>query len=67
MTEKQNQYVGTGVRGRVVSRTIENMKVKQPELSDRFLEELRELLAAGTVPKADSYLQLSDKQIGGES
>jgi hypothetical protein len=67
MAENQNQDVTTGVRGRVVGRTIENMKAKQPELSNEFLEELRELLAAEIVPKADGYLQLFDKQIGGDS
>jgi hypothetical protein len=67
MTEKQNQDVSTGVRGRVVDRSIENMKAKQPDLSDRFLKELRELLAAEIVPKAESYLQLFEKQIGGDS
>jgi hypothetical protein len=59
--------VTTGVRGRVVGRTIENVKAKQPELSNEFLEELHKLLAADKVPKADVYLQLFDKQVVGDS
>jgi hypothetical protein len=67
MAEDQNQNATAGIRGRVVGRTIENVKARQPELSNEFLEELRELLAADIVPKADGYLQLFDKQIGGDS
>jgi len=67
MTKHQNQNVTTGVRGRVVGKTIENLKARQPKLSIEFLEELRELLTAEVVPKADGYLQLFDKQIGGDS
>lgn len=67
MAKNQNQNVTTGVRGRVVGRTIENLKARQPELSNEFIEELRDLLAAEKVPKVDDYLQLFDKQIGGDS
>jgi formamidopyrimidine-DNA glycosylase len=59
--------VTTGVRSRVIGTTIENVRVKQPELSSKFLEELRELLAAEKVPKADVYLQLFEEQVGGDS
>jgi hypothetical protein len=59
--------VTNGVRGRVVAKTIENLKAKQGELSKAFLEELGEVLAADRVPKADLYLQLFDKQVGGDS
>ena len=67
MAEKQAQEVTAGVRGRVVDRSIENVKAKQPELSKEFLDELHELLSAEKVPKAESYLQLFDKQIGSDS
>jgi hypothetical protein len=59
--------VTTGVRGRVIDRTIENVKARRTELSSEFLDELRELLAADKVPKADAYLQLFDKHVGGDS
>lgn len=64
MAEKS---ITTGVRSRVIGATIENVRAKQPELSAEFLDELRELLAADKVPKADVYLHLFDKQIGGDS
>lgn len=67
MAENEAQKDTTGIRGRVVGRAIEHVKAKRPELSNQFLEELRELLAAETVPKADGYLELFDKQIGGDS
>jgi hypothetical protein len=64
MAENQNTNVATGVRGRVVCRAIENVKAKQPDLSNEFLEELGELLEAEIAPTADSFLQLFDKKIG---
>jgi hypothetical protein len=67
MADNQTQKVTTGVRGRVVDRAIEHVTAKRPELSNQFLEELRELLAAEIVPRADGYLQLFDKQFGGDS
>ena len=67
MAENQNKDVATGVRGRVVGRTLANVKAKHPELSNEFLEELRELLAAEIIPKSDGYLQLFDKYIGSDS
>jgi hypothetical protein len=67
MDEKKVQKVNAGVRGRVVDRSIENIKAKQPELSKEFLDDLRELLSAEKVPKSDGYLQLFDRQVGGDS
>lgn len=64
---ENKQNVTTGVRGSVVDRAIEKVKAKQPDLSKEFLEELRELLEAEKVPKADGYLQLFNKQVGVES
>lgn len=67
MAENQKHNVTIGVRGRVVDRAIENVNAKRPELSKEFLVELRELLSGEKVPSADGYLQLFEKQVGGDS
>ncbi|MFG0252402.1 MAG: hypothetical protein ACF8NJ_05955 [Phycisphaerales bacterium JB038] len=67
MTDERGIRVTADVRSRVVGKAKENLAAKRADLPAEFMDDLSQLLGGATAPKADAFLELFEKQVGGEA